>query len=81
MPSLSSRQIDVSSSHVRARGGPIEAPISPAPIAMPTPQPPYLGRHPRMISSMPGVYATADAAIRQFYGGRNVPARRVAPTA
>jgi hypothetical protein len=73
MPSLNSRTVDIATSHVRAL--PIE---SPAPI-LPTPHPPYLGRHPRMISSLPTIFATQDAALRQFYGN-NLPGRRVSQT-
>lgn len=77
MPSLESRLTDISNTHVRARG---EMPSAPAPgaPAMPTPQPPYLGRHPRMVSSLPVIFSTPDAALRQFYGRNSIPTGRVA---
>jgi len=45
---------------------------------MPTPHPPYIGRHPRMISSLPSIFSTPDAALRQFYGRSTIPTGRVA---
>lgn len=72
MPSLNSRSVDLSATHMPIASAPA-APVT----TMPTPLPPYMGRHPRMISSLPGVFSTQDGALRQFYG-RNLPARRVA---
>lgn len=77
MPSMESRMTDISATHVRAIGsnGPI-GPIGPISVHLPTPHPPSILRNPRMISSLPTVFATADAAQRQFYLS-NVPGRRV----
>jgi hypothetical protein len=36
-------------------------------------------RLPTMLSSMPLMASTADAFIRQFYGGTNVPKYRILP--
>ena len=72
MPSIESRSADISGTYAKTQPGP---PVNGAP-AMPTPHPPYVGRHPRMISSLPAVFATQDAALRQFYG-QNIPGRRV----
>jgi hypothetical protein len=73
MPSLSSRTVSMPD-WMRAQQ---RAPDQPITTHHPTPAPVYLGRSPVMISSMPGIAATQDGAMRQFYGGRVLPSRRV----
>ena len=74
MPSISTRTTKISSTHVRATPNPVGVG---APALMPTPQPPYVGRNPTMISSLPTIGTAEDASLRQFYGGRNLPFRRL----
>jgi hypothetical protein len=76
MPSLNSRMVDITNTHVRAR----EPMGAPAPVSIPTPHPPFVGRHPRMISSMPSIFATQDGPMRQFYGTGHLPVGRVSLT-
>jgi hypothetical protein len=74
MPSLSSRSVNLPS-HIK---------VPPQPVGVraeiPTPPPTYVGRHPFMLSSLPGIATTDDSAMRQFFGGRIAPMRRVART-
>lgn len=75
MPSISTRTTPITSTHVRATPNPVG--VGAAPAHMPTPQPPYLGRNPVMLSSLPTIGTAEDASLRQFYGGRNLPMRRL----
>lgn len=74
MPSISTRSTNLASTRVRATPNPVGVGV---PAPMPTPQPPYVGRGPTMISSLPTIGSAEDAALRQFYGGRNLPLRRL----
>lgn len=73
MPSLNSRSVDLSSNYAQVQPGAAAQPAS----SIPTPAPHYIGRSPMMTSSLPSIASTHDAALRQFYGGRNLPVRRV----
>lgn len=59
-------------------GGPIRA-HEPEPFRpSPSPQPPIaIRRSPVMLSSLPPISTDVDGVIRQFYGGPNVPTRRL----
>lgn len=57
--------IKVSSPIVPAR--PVSAPIAPVTIQ----------RSPVMISSLPSISTNVDGIVRQFYGGRPLPTRRL----
>jgi hypothetical protein len=73
MPSLRNRAVDAPD-WMRARE---RAPSQPILQHFPTPPPIYIARSPVLISSLPGIASTQDAALRQFYGGRILPTRRV----
>ena len=73
MPSLSSRSINLSNTHVRVTPEPVGIGQQP----LPTPLPIGVLRSPLMLTSMPAIAATSEAAMRQFYGGRGLPMRRV----
>jgi hypothetical protein len=45
--------------------------------AMPPELPIAIRRSPVMISSLPPISTSVDGVLRQFYGGRNVPTRRL----
>jgi hypothetical protein len=55
---------------VHPTGGP--EPVQHGPV-----QPPHLIRSPVMISSLPGMATSTDGLTRQFYGGKNLPIRRL----
>jgi hypothetical protein len=77
MPSLISRSVDVSDRWARAQNG---APASQMIPHFPTPPPNYVSRSPFLQSSIPSIASTQDGALRQFYGGRHLPMRRVGLT-
>lgn len=74
MPSVASRATSLANHYSKAPAQPGNVPFSPG---MPTPLSPWLGRGAMMISSLPSPGTSYDSALRQFYGGRNLPARRV----
>ena len=78
MPSLSSRTVEMPANWTREPQG---ARANPQPVqSFPNPAPVYIQRTPFLASSIPAIAATQDAALRQFYGGRILPARRVSQT-
>ena len=47
-------------------------------LPMPAPEPPLaIRRSPALISSLPAISTSTDGLLRQFYGGQNVPTRRL----
>lgn len=73
MPGISTRSTNISSTHTRATPEPvgIKMPNMPTPIAY------YLTRGSFLLSSLPTIGTSEDASLRQFYGGRNLPMRRL----
>lgn len=73
MPAASASAI-----HLRNRVR-VSAPIRPVktPVAMPTPVPYNLAQSTVMISSLPSIATDVDGITRQFYGGRQLPMRRL----
>ena len=79
MPSLRNSLVDLDAKRYQ-RIDPARAPVEhPAPfIPMPAPQPPVaIRRSPVLISSLPIISTSVDGVLRQFYGGPNVPTRRL----
>jgi hypothetical protein len=73
MPSLKESRIEFDPG--RYRRLPIQQPIfNPA---LPPEAPVAIRRSPVMISSLPPISTSVDGVLRQFYGGRNVPTRRL----
>lgn len=79
MPSLNSSQITLDPQRYK-RHDPTDpiAPIQPVrdPVQSPQP-PPYLQRSTILISSLPSISTDVDGIVRQFYGGRPLPMRRL----
>jgi hypothetical protein len=76
MPTLSSSRLELNPNHYRR--------VTPEPVggvrftSNPAPEPPIaIRRSPVMISSLPSIATGADGTARQFYGGANVPTRRL----
>lgn len=53
---------------------PIHQPFNPS---LPPQLPIAIRRSPVMISSLPPISTNVDGVLRQFYGGQNVPTRRL----
>jgi hypothetical protein len=80
MPTLSKSRKPLDPSRYRRidqpRGNPIETHVPFAPHLPPEP-PVVIRRSPVMISSLPSIATNVDGIARQFYGGPNVPTRRL----
>jgi len=86
MPSLSDSRVTLDPRKYRplqpaeGRGGAMATP-EPTPSVPPAPAwPPHLLQSTVMISSLPSISTSADGLVRQFYGGANVPTRRLIVT-
>jgi hypothetical protein len=74
MPSLSQSRVDLNPERYRPVRMPVHMPIQ----INPAPEPPIaIRRSPVMISSLPAIATGGDGFARQFYGGANVPTRRL----
>jgi len=75
MPSLRVSRVELDPSRYR-RISPTPDPVGFRPN--PAPEPPIaIRRSPVMISSLPAIATDRDGLARQFYGGPNVPTRRL----
>lgn len=72
MPSLKASAVELSDNY---RSLAPEASVSPVPH--PPIPPAHATQSSVMISSMPSVSTSSDGITRQFYGGRNLPTRRI----
>jgi hypothetical protein len=78
MPSLKNSLVELDPARYQ-RIDPRAPVAQPAPfVPMPAPEPPLgIRRSPVMISSLPAISTSVDGVLRQFYGGPNVPTRRL----
>lgn len=74
MPSMKASRIELSPSRYRLRSDPQSLRVS----AGNAPEAPMVARRSSiLISSLPSIATDVDGVARQFYGGQNVPTRRL----
>lgn len=80
MPSLRNSLVQLKGYSPIKVGTPIEraqpVTLRPQPVSSPA-LPPTLARSSVMISSLPSISTNVDGILRQFYGGRSLPMRRL----
>lgn len=78
MPSLRNSLIDLDPARYERVTPAPRAPQPPPRFQPIAPEPPIgIRRSPVMLSSLPLISTNVDGVIRQFYGGANVPTRRL----
>ena len=76
MPSLSNSLVELDAKRYQ-RLDPHAPPPAPF-LPMPAPELPLgIRRSPFMVSSLPAISTSVEGVLRQFYGGQNVPTRRL----